>query len=490
MANPNTPVIVGVAQFKHRIETLDEAIEPLEMMLEACRRAEVDTGVHGVLRQAESVRVIRGIWFYANPARYVAEKFGATSAQTVGTLIGGNHVQLVVNLTAQSIQAGALDLAVITGAENGYSSGKARREGVRLPVTETPGAYDLVIGAQQPEHHEYEIAKGIRTPIQVYPMYENAIRHRSGESLDRHMARVSELWSRFSEVAERNPHAWIRERMSPETIRTPSPANRQISVPYPKLMNANNAVDMSAALILCSLRKARELGIAEERFVYPLAGTAGKEQFSASVRDNFYSSPGIRMVGKRALEMAGVEASGLDYVDLYSCFPCAVQVAATELGIPSATPLTVTGGLTFMGGPLNNYAMHGIATMAELLRSAPGATGLCTAQGGNLYKHAHGIYSSAPPEGAFEFVDLQEELDRIDGRECLASHRGEVTVESYTAMFREERPAIGHFACLTPDGARVWANSEDPDLLQAMTSEEFCGRTATLDAEGGIKIRS
>lgn len=37
----------------------------------------------------------------------------------------------------------------------------------------------------------------------------------------------------------------------------------------------------------------------------------------------------------------------VDHVDLYSCFPSAVQVAAAELGLPvddPARPLTVTGG--------------------------------------------------------------------------------------------------------------------------------------------------
>ena len=37
MTNPNTPVIVGVAQLLNRIESLDEAIEPVEMMLRAAR---------------------------------------------------------------------------------------------------------------------------------------------------------------------------------------------------------------------------------------------------------------------------------------------------------------------------------------------------------------------------------------------------------------------------------------------------------------------
>ena len=96
--------------------------------------------------------------------------------------------------------------------------------------------------------------------------------------------------------------------------------------------------------------------------------------------------------------MADTEAKDLDFVDLYSCFPSAVQVAADELGLSHERPLTVTGGLTFGGGPLNNYVMHSIARTVELLRETPGGHGLVTGNGGNLYKHVHGVYASEPPE--------------------------------------------------------------------------------------------
>ena len=232
--------------------------------------------------------------------------------KTVGTLIGGNQNQALMNHTAAEILAGKFDLVLIAGAENGNSAGKARRAGVTLEQTPAPGTPDALFGAeQQPEHHEYEVAKGIRRAIQVYPMYDNAIRHARGESLREHLVRVSELWSRFNDVAQENPNAWLRRDISAEEIRTPSARNRQISFPYTKYMNANLSVDMAAALVVCSLDKAKRLGIAEEKWVYPLAGAEGHDHFSASVRDNFHTSPGIRITGNRALELAGVEAGDL-----------------------------------------------------------------------------------------------------------------------------------------------------------------------------------
>ena len=481
---------MGVGQFLNRISALDDAIEPLEMMMRAVRRAEADTGTGGFLGHVQSVRVVRGMWSYENPAAVIAERIGAAGAQTVGTLVGGNQNQALMNQTAAEILDGKFDLVLITGAENGNSSGKARRAGVSLAQTPAPGKPDLVFGAEQrPEHHEYEVAKGIQRAIQVYPMYDNALRHERGESLQAHIERVSELWSRFNDVAQDNPNAWVRDNMTAEEIRTPSSRNRQISFPYTKFMNANMSVDMAAALIVCNLETARRLGIPESRYVYPHSGVEGYDHFSASVRDNFHTSPGVRITGTRAMALAGIDVADLDFVDLYSCFPSAVQVAAAELGLGEERPLTVTGGLTFGGGPLNNYVMHSIARTVELLREKPEGYALVTANGGNLYKHAHGIYSGQPPEGDFQTDDVKAEIAALPSRECLPEYDGDATIESYTVMYENDEPRIGHVSCLTPSGSRTWVNTEDADLVRAMVSEEFCGRSARLSG-GELTVTS
>lgn len=488
MSNPNTPVIVGVAQLKNRISDLDETIEPVEMMLAASRQAEDDAGVK-LLDKVQSVRVIRGLWPYENPARYIAESIGASNAQTLGTLFGGNYNQVVVNATAASILAGELDLALITGAEIGYSAAKARKNQTRVKLRETPGSYDELFGKnQKPEHHDFELARGIRSAIQVYPIYENAIRYQRRETIEEHSIRVSGLWSRFNDVAQTNPHAWINDNFSALQIRTSSANNRAVSFPYTKLMNSNNAVDMGAALIICSVNKAKQLGIPENKWVYPHAGVEGCDHFSASVRDNFYSSPAIRLVGKRLFALARVNAVDLDFVDLYSCFPSAVQIAARELGLSEDSQLTVTGGLTFGGGPLNNYVMHSIASMVELLRESPGSKGLITANGGNLYKHAHGIYCSEAPQQDFKRDNVQNEIDALVSRECIPEFAGEVSIESYTVMYNQGEAAVGHFACLTADGRRVWVNTEDRDMMQAMSREEFCGKSAVISSRQELRL--
>ena len=473
---PRTPVLVGIAQVEQRERDPLRAQEPLALMLEATRLAAEDAGSRELLACADAVRVIRGIWRYQDPGRAIAQRIGAPNARTAISPYGGNFVQTLLNRTLLDLQSGAVDVAILTDAECGYTQARARKQGAKLAWSEAPGTPDEQIGSDVPMSHAAEQKAGVLRPVQMYPVFENALRHARGESLTAHIERVSQLWAGFSAVAARNPHAWIRDAKSAREIRTPSPDNRMVSFPYPKLMNSNNNVDQGAALILTSVESAQRLGIARERWVFPWAGTDAHDHYFVSERNDLHSSPAIRFAGQRALELAGVTVADLAHVDVYSCFPVAVQVAAREIGLDETKPLTVTGGLTFGGGPMNNYVMHGVARMAELLREDRGKVGLCTANGGFLTKHAMVVYSSEPPARPFRHEDVQARVDATPRREALMDYSGEATIEGYTVDFAGDAPAVGHAAVLSPDGKRAWANTQDRDVVLAMTQEEFCGR--------------
>lgn len=475
----NTPVLVGVAHVDQRIDEPSQAREPLELMIEATRQAAQDAGSTKLLN-ASSVRVVRGIWGYENPARAVAEAIGQPNAETALTPYGGNFVQTALNRSALDIQAGKHDIIVLTGAECGNTQAKAARANVELEWQAAPGRPDLLLGEEVEMRHAAEKAVRLGRPIQVYPIFETALRHHLGLGVDEHLQHIAELWAGFSRVAAGNPNAWIREARSAEEIRTPSAANRPVSFPYPKFMNSNNNVDQGAALILCSADKARALGISADKWVYPWAGTDAHDHYYVSNRDNLYSSPAIRLAGNRCLELAGLSAADIDRVDVYSCFPVAVQVAARELGLDTAKPLTVTGGLTWAGGPLNNYVMHSIVRMAQLLRQAPGEKGLITANGGYLTKHAFGVYSTEAPAHAYQHQDLQAEVDATFKREAAEQFNGAAEVEGYAVMYGAEGPDKGFLACRTDDGRRTWAVNQDPDVLNSMIAEEYCGRRVNV----------
>ncbi len=178
-------------------------------------------------------------------------------------------------------------------------------------------------------------------------------------------------------------------------------------------MVARESVNLGAAVLMCSLGRARELGIPESRWVF-IHGLAEGEDINLSERDDPARSRVGEAVLDRALAQAGRRADDMDLLDIYSCFPCAVSAVAGHLGLPAdgSRTLSLTGGLPYFGGPGNNYTMHGLAEAVSRLQAAPGAFALVTAVGGMMSKHAAGIYSRQPSTVDWSVADT-----RVDGND-------------------------------------------------------------------------
>lgn len=487
--DPRTPVIIGVGQYLHREGAADE---PVGLMVEALRRAEADTGVDGVLSNVDTIAVVPTFsWRYRDPGRIVASRLGADGARTWYANVGGNTPQMLVNRMAAAIRDGDVDLGVVCGGESGRTRRRAKASGEDTPWTRQDESVvpDWLDDAPFLMAHPAEVAKGIVMPTQVYPLFENALWHRSGRSLEEHLRVVGELWAGFSRVAATNPYAWSREEFTAAEITTPSDDNRLVGFPYTKRMVSNPAVDMSSGLIMCSLERARQLGVDPQRCVFVVAGTDGVDR-SLSERPDLGRSAAIGIAGARALELAGVTIDDVAHLDVYSCFPSAVQIAMAELSIPPERQLTVYGGLPFAGGPWNNPVGHAIASMVDVLRADPGSTGFVTANGGNIDKHAFGVYSTVPPRDGFRWEKPQDRIDAATEPLVVdADHRGAATIETWTVMHdREGAPERAHAACRTPAGARTWAVSDDAEVMKRMLAEDVAGLSVELGEEGALHM--
>jgi acetyl-CoA C-acetyltransferase len=321
----------------------------------------------------------------------------------------------------------------------------------------------------------------------VYPLFETALRAELGHGIDEHQQYVSELWSRFAAVSARNPNAWSQAAYTPEQIRTVSPDNRLVCFPYPKLMCANIDVDQGAALLLCSYEAARAAGVPDDRIVFLHAGAKASDHYFFTERWSLAESPAIAAAGRAALGAAAIGIDEVTHFDLYSCFPAAVQVGRAALGIAAGDTraLTVTGGLGFAGGPVNNYPAHGIAAMVDGLRVDPHAIGLTSALGWYISKHALGIWSARPPAQPFRVVDAQAAVDALPAREPAGLVDEPVTVEATAVAFeRDGSPTVGIVTALCDDGRRALANLREPDALVAMTRETWEGRRIKIRNDG------
>lgn len=456
-------------------------------MCEAIRAAAADAGLAAV-PAVDSIRVVSLLsWRYGDPGLVVAQQLGLSPRETAATTMGGNSPQALVNETALAIQRGELDIAILTGGEAWHSRARSRKAGVELTWPKAaPDAYPRVLGEDLEMNHPAERERGLIMPVQVYPMFETAIRAAAGRTVEQQQTVASELWSRFSHVAAQNPHAWSRVPRTADEISTPTPTNRMIGFPYTKYMNSNNNVDMSAALIMCSADKAQALGVPRDRWVFPHAGADCHEHNYISNRWTFDKTPAIELGGRAVLRLAGLSIDEIEIIDLYSCFPSAVQLGAQSLGLSLDRQLTRTGGLSFAGGPWNNYVMHAIATVMHDLRDRDRAHGLVWANGGYATKHSFGVYSTSPP-GSFQHSHPQAEVDALPRRELadVAEATGAATVEAYTVMHdRDGVPETAFAACLLADGRRAWGTATDPTLAAAMCEGEWVGRATRLTDEG------
>ncbi len=484
------PVLVGAGEVVQRDAGPGEALEPIALMERAARLAFDDAGAGPALRErVDAVGVVGCFsWRYANPCRRLAESLGLGARLEILTGMGGESPQLLVNDVARRIRRGELRAALLAGAEAVRARYLAHRSGKPLGwARDEDGAPPgVLLGTARPGTSDTEIAHGLVLPPQIYPLFENALRARTGAGLAAHTEWIGRILARMTEVASENPNAWFRSKRSADEIARVSPENRRVAFPYTKYMNAILEVDQGAALLLTSTDEARALGIAKERWIHVAGGGEATEApWFFSERPRLDASAALRTAALDALARAGTGIDAIDAFDLYSCFPCAVEIACEELGVDplGARPLTVTGGLPYHGGPGNNYSMHAIARMAERLRASPGSRGLVTALGWYLTKHAAGVYASGEPAPAPEAA--APPAPEAAARPAPAGEpvplalraEGAATLETYTVLFeRDGAPTRGIVIGRLEDGRRFLANlPEDRALLEAFVATEAVG---------------
>jgi acetyl-CoA C-acetyltransferase len=485
--DPRTPVLVGAAAVVQREADPAAALEPVALMREAAQRAAADAGCPALLGRLTSIRVPRGFWDYPDPGRLLAADLGATRARTQVAEIGVLQTT-PLGRAAEAIARGADEVVLVCGAEARHRARQAKRAGVE-PTSRAQAAGVVPDEVLRPEREiiaQAEIDHGLVMPVSQYAVMENALRFADGQTIGAHRDAVARLWAGFSEVAADNPDAWSRTPVAPTTIANAGPENPMLAFPYGKLHTSQWNVDQAAALVLCSVATARALGVAPDRWVFPIAVADSNYMLPVSERPALHRAPGFEVAGRTALAHAGIDIDDVAHLELYSCFPVAVRVQARALGIDDARrPLTLTGGMPFAGGPLNNFALQAMVKATAVLRAAPDSRALVSAVSGMLTKQGLGVWSSAPPTRPFRFLDVTADVGATSQALPTApAHRGPARVASYTVVHEIDGSRRGILVCDTPDGARTVASTRDPALTDAMEREEWCGRPIEIGPDG------
>ena len=221
--------------------------------------------------------------------------------------------------------------------------------------------------------------------MHVYPLFESVVAARAGHDAAGHRRRHGGLFAPFSEVAADQP-----VRLVPAGVdaprRSPPPRRRTASSASPTPSGCRPFSDRTRARHCWSARWPRpdEPGWPTAR---SSSGPAPRRPTCASpsARPDLGRSPGIAAAGEALFEAARVAAGGplgiddVELLDLYSCFPSAVELAGDALGIATDDPrgLTVTGGLPYFGGPGQQlhdpFASPPSPTVCVASRDGPGS---------------------------------------------------------------------------------------------------------------------
>lgn len=490
---PQSIMITGWGQVTQPKQATPPYMEPLDMMERAARDAADQAGV-GVLASIDTLLVVRAqSRVLRAPGEELARRLGIRPRHVEVSGIGGQVPQQFVNRAAGMLARGEADTVLLVGAETFYPRTADAVRGEQALIQGIPDDYseEDAVGSNALEQRH-----GLSLPIHGFPLFEVALWAQSGLSREQWLARVGGMWAGFSAVAARHPNAWTRAPLSASAITTPAADNRPICLPYTKRMVSLVMADIGAAIILTTAERAAATRGGAGQPVYFLGGGYAKDRQRFMVHKSVYTrSPALEQAADKAQARAALRAAELECFDLYSCFPCAVSVARNTLGLldDDPRPLTLTGGLGFFGGPGSNYALQGIATMAEQLASGRYRNGMTTALGWFMHKYAVGIYGVKPHDVDLSGCDLEDQAQPEAGAAPVAvaeQASGGGTLETYTVIYdRDQQPRRALLYGRTDAGLRFIANtSGDAASFTALSNDNLVGSAVQLRQQGDVNI--
>lgn len=479
--DPSTPVLIGWHAVSRRDRDPGDGKEAVELMVDAAR------GALGGLPGAavDWIGATAGLTRYADPARLVGEWIGADGAHTVLAHVGVMQHTLV-SAACRAVQSGRQRLALVVGAEAHYRKVRMAAAGQEAPVT----VQDETIVPDEPMRspefdaamsHPAETAAGLAATPAYYALIDSFWRSQQGLGIEEHRDRLAATYARFAEIAAANPDAVRRGGYRAAELRDPSPANPMVAFPYTKLMVTTWTVDQGCALLVTTEAYADELGVPAHQRRYPVIAVESNHVVPVSGRTRLSQPASMRIIGDEIARRIGLDAATIPLLDLYSAFPAPVFIGAQALGVPPGRDLTLTGGMSFAGGPLNSYVLHAIAAAADRLGHPDTPSALISCVSGLYTKQGVLVIAAAPGRAPFDSVDVTEAVAEAEPAiAVVVDAAGQGRVAAYTVVFEGEAPERAIAVIDLADGRRTVARSHDAQLMTTALARDIIGATVTV----------
>jgi acetyl-CoA acetyltransferase len=342
---------------------------------EAARNALADAGLS--LGDVDAV-FSAGLWMGSETAEYL----GIRPRYIDGTQIGGCSFIAHVQHAMAAIDAGIVEVALITHGESGAS--RIGMPGTRFGVD----AFRL----------QFEQPFGLAGPPTGYALAAARHMHEYGTTSEQ----LAELAVSTRKWAQLNPRAIMRDPLTIDDVLS----SRMISWPI-HLLDCCLVTDAGGAVVVTSAERARDCA---KRPVWVLGTGEASTHVIVSQMPDFGFWDAARMSSERAFAMAGVRHADIDVAMFYDAFtivPVMGLEATGFCGRGEGGPF-VSGGRTAPGGPFpmntnggglsyTHSGMYGMFTLVEAVRQVRGECGARQVAGAKtaICHGLGGMFSSA-----------------------------------------------------------------------------------------------
>ncbi|WP_433622191.1 hypothetical protein [Nocardia sp. CA-120079] len=477
------PVVVGAAGVvQHCDSSLDSTLDAAGLMAAACVAA---AGHHAeqLLPQVGLVAVPRGTWKYSDAGRLVARAIGAERSSTLVSEVGILQSDTLI-AGIQAVAEGRVESAVVIGGEALDRRRQARKANMRALETVQVGEVpDVVQAAPSPFVGNEEESWGIREPYLQYVLVDSARRHRLGIEMTAHRQAIARRYEQLSRVAVANPAAWERSLWSAdELLDTSRPGNRMLAYPYSVKTVTQMYLDQAAALLICTEAEAKRLGVPEDRWVYPEVGVGCSHVVPLANRADPSRNDQWVLMSEAVEKAAGRPVASYDLLDLYNCFPVALDLQCDAFGISADRVPSVTGGMSFGGGGFNHAAIQAFARAVELIQEGAGSNAFVTANSGYLTKQGAVSFARDRPQSPFQALDLTPRAGiAVRRRSSVLQYSGPAEIEGVTVLFERNEPARAFALVRTGDGEGTIVSSTEDNVLAAFLESDWVGQSLRVD---------
>ena len=324
---------------------------PLELMAKAANLALADAGL--TMDDVDGLCATTGYNYFSSMS--AAEYLGVTPRYSNCDMNGGASFMAQLWAAAMAIDAGECEVALVC-----YGSNARTRGGDHAGLIETP---------------EWEKQYRPIIPVSGYAMAAQRHMHEYGTTREN----LADVVVAAREWGLKNPEAFVQKAISREEVL----GARMLSDPL-SVMDCCLVTDGAAAVILVSAERAKSM---PNKPVYLLSSATSITHRQIDQMPNLCET-GAKESSRRAYEMAGVQPSDIDVVQLYDAFSINVVLFLEDLGFcpkGEGGRFVADGNLAPGGGrPVNTNGggiscvhpgMYGLFCLIEAVRQLRGEAG-------------------------------------------------------------------------------------------------------------------